>query len=95
MYFHFIFSFNFCVIQGGSLSWKVTNLFGIKFDDMLIVLFKIFTCWGTFLKEDKNFQLTWFIALVIAFTSAFLKSQTKRSYGGGHTILRLSLQYVI
>ena len=31
----------------------------------------------------------------IAFTSALLKCQTKHSYGGGYTILRLSLQYII
>ena len=31
----------------------------------------------------------------IVFTSALLKCQTKHLYGGGYTILRLSLQYVI
>ena len=31
----------------------------------------------------------------IAFTSALLKCQTKHSYGGRYTSLRLSLQYVI
>ena len=51
--FHFI-SFNFSVIQGGSLSSKVTSLFGIKFENMLIVLLKIFTCWWTFLQKKQK-----------------------------------------
>ena len=62
---------------------------------LIVILLKIFTYWWTFLQENINFQSTWFIAVVIAFTSALLKSQTKCSYGGGYTILRLSLQYVI
>ena len=62
---------------------------------LIIVLLKIFTCWWTVLQENINFQSTWFIAVVIAFTSALLKSQAKRPYGGGYTILRLSLQYII
>ena len=93
--FYFIFSFNFSVIQGGSLSSKVTSLFGIQFENMLIiVLLKIFTCWWTFLLENINFQSTWFIAVIIAFTTTLLKSKTKHSYRGGCSILRLSLQYI-
>ena len=61
----------------------------------ITVLLKIFTCWWTFLPENINFQSTWLIAVVIVFTLALLKSQTKRLYGGGYKISRLSLQYVI
>ena len=62
---------------------------------LIVILLKIFTYWWTFLQENINFQSTWFIAVVITFTSALLKSQTKRPYGGGYTILRLSLQYIL
>ena len=35
----------------------VVILFGMKFENMLIlVLLKIFTCWGTFLHDNINFQ---------------------------------------
>ena len=51
----------------------------------LIVLLKIFTCWWKFLFKNINFQSIWCIAVVIAFTSDFLKELSSHMEEGIHS----------
>ena len=50
--FHFI-SFNFSVMQGRSLSSKVTSLFGIKFENTLSFIENIYLLVNIFTKKQK------------------------------------------
>ena len=79
-----------------SLSSNVTNFLEVKLENIFInVSLKIDTCLGTLLLQNVNSQLTDSIDFLIPSTFNLLHSQTKRSYGDGYLMLRLSLQYVI
>ena len=93
--FIFPFNFNFYKIihSRGSLSWNIASLFGVKFEHIFIsVSLKIDNCLWTISLLSITSHITDSMDFLIPSTFALLYSQTKCSYGGGYSLLRISLQ---
>ena len=93
--FIFPFNFNFYKIihSRGSLSSNIASLFGVKFENIFIsVSLKIDNCLWTISLFSITSHITDSMDFLIPSTFALLYSQTKRSYGGGYSLMRISLQ---